>query len=72
MKSVANELALEDQNATLALPVSERVALALRLGEQAIDTYASANSVSRDEARRVLRRNNQIGRRPSAAAAEND
>lgn len=72
MRSVADELVLEERNATLALSVSERVALALRLGEQAIATYASANGVSRDEARRILRRNNQIGRRPSVAAAEND
>jgi len=72
MKSVADELRLEDLNATLALSVAERVALALHLGEQAVATYAAANGVSPDQARRILRRNNQIGRRPSAVALEND
>lgn len=70
MKSVADELAREQARETFKLSASERVALALALGDQAVDWFASANHVTRDEARRILRRNNQIGRRPSAVASD--
>ena len=69
MKSVADQSLEETLEAVLQMSASQRIALALRLGEQAIDLYASANRVGRDEARRALRRNNQLGRRYSAAAS---
>jgi len=69
MRSVADSLARDTQDAMLKLSAAERVILALRLGEQAIDTFAAANHVGRDEARRVLRRSNQFGRRRSVAAS---
>jgi hypothetical protein len=69
MKSVADQSHDDTVQAVLRMSASERVALALRLGEQAVDLYASANRVGRDESRRALRRNNQLGRRHSAAAA---
>lgn len=68
MDSVADELRKDAERDVSRLSVSERVALALALGEQAVSIYASANGVSREEARRTLRRNAQAGRRPSAVA----
>ncbi|MFN2427347.1 MAG: hypothetical protein ABR587_12975 [Candidatus Binatia bacterium] len=72
MKSIADDLACEVLEATLRLTPSERVELALRLGGQAVDTYASAHQVSTDEARRILRRGKQVGRRFSAAASDGE
>jgi endonuclease V-like protein UPF0215 family len=69
MKSVADESAREVLEATLRLTPSERVELALRLGTEAVAAYSAAHGVTSDEARRILRRNNQRGRRPSVAAS---
>lgn len=54
------------------MSTSERFALALRLGDDAVRTYASANNVDAQEARRILRRNNQVGRRYSAVASDDE
>jgi hypothetical protein len=70
MKSVADQIAREAVEAVSTLTASERVSLALRLGEQAVEIYASANCVGQDEARRILRRNNQLGRRASVALSD--
>lgn len=72
MKSIADQSRQETSIAALEMTASERISLALRLGEQAVDLYASANKVSREEARRILRRNGQIGRRYSAVASAED
>lgn len=69
MKSVADQSAREVLEATLRLSPAERVELALRLGREAVTIYASANGVTEEEARRVLRRNNQRGRAPSVAGS---
>jgi hypothetical protein len=68
MKSVADTLQSDTVRDVARLSVTERVALALELGDRAVALFASANHVSESEARRTLRRNNQIGRRPSEAA----
>jgi len=62
-------MALDASQAASRLSASERIALALRLGDQAVDIFASANNVGKDEARRILRRNNQLGRRRSVVAS---
>lgn len=65
MKSVADSLAAETDAAALDLSPGERIALALRLGERDARLYAAANSVTVEEARRILSRNSRAGRRPS-------
>lgn len=69
MKSVADTLAAETLADVLALSVEERIALALRLGERDAALYAAANGVRLADAKQVLRRNGQRGRRASACAS---
>jgi len=66
MKSVADELRWERSQREAELTPSERVALVLRLGRQAIARYAAAHGVSEREAKVTLQRNHQVGRRPCA------
>jgi hypothetical protein len=69
MKSkLADELREEHRAFERALSPAERVALAERLGDEAVAAYASAHGVSRDEAIAVFTRNRQRGRRPSRCA----
>ncbi|HEY2772658.1 MAG TPA: hypothetical protein VGK20_01270 [Candidatus Binatia bacterium] len=68
MKSVADTMRRELDAEVARMSPEQRVELALRLGQEAIDTLASASGISRDEAREIFRRNNQIGRRPSKSA----
>lgn len=67
MKSVADLLRLEDRKAVLALTPTERVALALALGERDLETFRNARTprLSRDEAARILERQRQASRRRS-------
>jgi hypothetical protein len=67
VKSVADRLREEDRRTVLAMTPAERVRLALALGERDIETYRLSHDppLSRDEARRRLGRQRQIGRRPS-------
>ncbi|HXC51597.1 MAG TPA: hypothetical protein VN634_11975 [Candidatus Limnocylindrales bacterium] len=67
---LAEDLARESDLAVQRMPVSERVALALRLGEEALRTFAAPNQLSDEEARHILRRNNQIGRRASKVMSD--
>ena len=70
MKSVADSLAAKTEAEVRALSASERIALALRLGDRDAKIYAAANSVPEETARRILARNNRAGRRPSVANDE--
>lgn len=72
MKSVADELARQTAEAVKKLSPGERIALALRLGDQAVEVFAAAKGIDRAEARRILRRNSQIGRRPSRVMSDDD
>ena len=55
MKSrVAEESRRAQAEAEAALSISERVALLARANELAVELYAAANAVTRDEARRIL------------------
>lgn len=63
---VAEALDEEQRAANLAMPLDERMALLLAMGEQQLQGYMSANGVTRDEAMRRLEHARQSGRRPSA------
>ena len=63
MRSVADELRVEDQQAAAALTVAERVQLALRLGEESLAIYMAYHGVDRDTALERFRIRNQTGRR---------
>ncbi|HEX7677962.1 MAG TPA: hypothetical protein VF713_07560 [Thermoanaerobaculia bacterium] len=67
---VAEELSAELQADVLALSIDERIRLALELGDRAVRLYAEAEGISSYEARRVLMKNSQKGRRPSRVASE--
>jgi hypothetical protein len=68
MASVADSLARETLEEMRRLSADQRIELAFRLGLEVAQTLASARGISVDEARQILRRNKQIGRRPSKAA----
>lgn len=65
MKSVADRLRAEDRQRLLRLSPAERVALALALGERDLEAFRRARGVSRGDARRLLERQRQEGRRRS-------
>ncbi len=62
MRSVADDLGDELRRQVAALTPSERMALALRLGDDDVRAYAATHGVGEDEARRVLGRTRRIGR----------
>ena len=68
MRSVADGLRREEQEALLALCPAERVALALALGERDLELFrhASRPPLGREDAGRILERQRQAGRRRSA------
>jgi hypothetical protein len=65
MRSVADGLRLDLANAVARLPVSARIALALRLGDQDVALYRAAHGVSEAAGRRTLSRARGVGRLPS-------
>lgn len=72
MRSVADELRDEDRAALAAMTPAERVALALALGDRDLETFrlAHAPPLEVDEARRILERRRQAGRRRSRCLEE--
>jgi len=70
MRSVADDLREELQEETNLLPVEERMALALRLGERCLEMYCQANGVDRETAIRELQRQRQAGRTPSKCMSD--
>jgi hypothetical protein len=66
MSRVAEQMSAEMIARARRMTPEERVAESLALGWAAVDAYAVAHDVSRDEARRTLERAAQKGRRPSA------
>jgi hypothetical protein len=70
MRSVADQLREEQIREVLAMTPSERVELALRLGERALEFYMAANQVDRATARNALRRSGNTGRVPSRSNDE--
>jgi hypothetical protein len=69
VKSVADELRARSRRALAQMSPAERLALALRLGDDDADLFGRARGLSRDEAVRQLRAQRQRGRRPSRAAS---
>jgi hypothetical protein len=67
MRSVADDLRLETLRAGARLKVSERIALALRLGDEDVARYQATHGVTEREARGRLARARQVGRTPSPA-----
>jgi hypothetical protein len=67
---VADELRRELRERILAMTPAERIALTARLAESDLDLFCSARQIPRDEARRLLIRARQAGRRPSRVAQE--
>jgi hypothetical protein len=67
---VAEELSDELQREMLSMSIEERIHLALELGDRAVSLYAASENLPLDEAREVLMRNSQIGRRYSKVASE--
>ena len=65
MRSVADDLRLDSARIVAALPVAERISLALRLGEEDVARYCAAHGVSDAAARRVFSRARAVGRQPS-------
>jgi hypothetical protein len=65
MRSVADDLRRESMEAAAKLTALERVALALRLGDEDVERYAAVHGTSDQEARAVFRRARAAGRVPS-------
>lgn len=72
MRSVADDLRDEDRRALGALTSSERVRLALALGERDLEAFRLAHDppLDRTEAARLLERRRQAGRRPCRCIEE--
>lgn len=72
MLSVADLLRAEDHAAVLALPVSDRAALALALGARDLESFRLAQDPPLDSAAaaRILDQRRQAGRRPSRCIEE--
>ena len=65
MKSVADELRRRTLQTAARMTAGERVALALRLGDDDLALYRASQVLSAEEARTALRRTRAIGRMPS-------
>lgn len=65
MTSVGERLRDEDLERMRRMTLAERLAEAFALGDEAIEICASANGITRAEARRRLERSAQAGRRAS-------
>jgi hypothetical protein len=67
MRSVADDLRRRTIADVLDLTPKARIQLALSLGDDDLDLFARTSGLDRDEARRRLRAQRQIGRAPSVA-----
>jgi hypothetical protein len=67
MRSVADGLRRDEREAILTLSPAQRVALALALGGRDLELFRHAfrPPLGPEEARRILERQRQAGRRPS-------
>lgn len=65
MRTVAQRLSEESRERLRRMTPAERFREALELGERAIDEYAAAHGIDRQEARRRLESTGQAGRRLS-------
>jgi hypothetical protein len=65
MRSVADDLRLESRRALASLSALDRIALALRLGDDGVALYRMVHGVGEASARASLARSLNVGRRPS-------
>jgi hypothetical protein len=65
MVTICERLRHEDRERLMRMTPEERLAEAFALGDAAIEAYAAAHGVDREEARRRLELAGQSGRRPS-------
>jgi hypothetical protein len=65
MHSVADDLRRESRRALASLSALDRIALALRLGDDGVALYRMAHGVDEVSARAALARSRNVGRRPS-------
>ncbi len=72
MKSVADELRKETAASVLRMPVADRIALALSLGDDDLSLYMRAAGLGRDEALMQLRQQRARGRAVRSHAAAPD
>ena len=70
MRSVIDELRRDTVTRVLALPASERIALALSLGDDDLARYVEHSGIDADEARHRLHAQHARGRTPSRAAGD--
>jgi hypothetical protein len=70
MRSVADDLREELQDEVLRLPLEERMALALRLGERGLEMFRQASGLDREAAIRELQRQRQASRTPSKCMSD--
>jgi len=70
MRSVADDLRRRDREAVLKLSPEERIALALRLGDEDLELFCRTQGLDRSEAIRILQRRRQAGRRYSRCMIE--
>jgi hypothetical protein len=68
MASVADDLRRLTVERVLRVPVADRIALALSLGDDDLDLFARTSGLPVGEARRRLRAQRDRGRVPSRAA----
>jgi hypothetical protein len=72
MPSVADDLRQRQRQELARLTPAERVALGLRLGRRDVETFAATRRLTVEEARKILRRRGQRGRRPSRCMDRDD
>lgn len=70
MRSVADDLRDEQIREMLKLTPGERMRLAARLGDEALDFFMATNGLTREEAIARIRRQRRAGRTPSACMDE--
>ena len=66
MDSVASDLRARDTAAVREMSTADRLALALRLGDEDLESFRSSNGLDRRTAVRLLERRRQATRQPSA------
>jgi hypothetical protein len=69
VKSVATTLRAASLARILDMPVAERIALALAIGDDDLDLFVRASGLDRAEALRRLRAGRRQGRLPSRCAS---
>ena len=70
--AVAHAVSEEQREQLAAMTPAERVALAVRLGEEGIASYMAMHGLDRQTAIARIRATRRVGRRPSASADADD